>query len=204
MKKQFLTAVLLSTCMTTCTEFYASDNEAEQADQPTAATRPQTRAKRLAAIRTRAEQRQTEVEAITTNIRAHAAGVEQARADIDQHTTRLENNLNTIDAKMEPLNNLSSRGADALERYKDALYRIKENTERFSTKAEEIASRLDQIIERKTEALNEAIRAGDTDIAKKKEELKELISVHTTITGQVTSLTDAVDTINRLLNPTAR
>lgn len=202
MKKQLLTALLLTTCMTTFTEIYASDDGAQPV-VAAAAPAPQTRAAHLAAIRARAQNRQTEVEQKTANIRGHAATVANTRQNIARHTANLEEGLTAIDSKMDPLATLAGQGETAIARHAGVLTTIKNDTERLATEAQRITATLDQTIEDKTRALETAIRAGDSDIEARQRELRDLSAVHASITGQIRSLMDAVDTINHLLDPTA-
>lgn len=186
MKKQLLTAFLLTTSIATVTENYAT-----------------TSAERLAALKQQAEQRQTGVERKTANIRRHAETVAAARQEIDRDTSALEGDLIVIDKKMDPLAILAGQGEAAIEQHAAALTAIKNDTARLATEAQRIAASLDQTITDKTTALEAAIRAGDADIASRQDALRELTAVHATITGQIRSLTAAVDTINNLLDPTA-
>lgn len=185
MKTQFLTALLLTTSIATFTENCSAASPAE----------------RLAELKRKAEARQEEVNAKTVAIEASARSIESDRQQISQDTDALTGNLDKIDAETDNLVGIATKGETAIAKHEADLTDIKDQTAEMAAKAKAIADALDATILAKTAALTEAIKAGDADITARQDELRELTTVHTIITGQVDDLTGAVDTISKILNP---
>lgn len=184
MKKQLLTALLLSTSMATFTEDCSAATAAE----------------RLAVLRQKAAARQADVTAKTAAIRTSADSITSHRQKIADNTDALTGNLDEINTGMDEFVDLAEKGKVSISDHATALNNIKVKTADMAATAKAIADSLEATISTKTHELDAAIRAGAADIEKRQAELQDLIEVHTTITGQVKELTGAVDTINGLLN----
>lgn len=194
MKKQLVTALLLTTSIATFTESYAAD----------ATAGPQsTRTERLAALKAKAAERQRAIEERTADIEANARSIADDRQQIAVDTDSLEKNLGAIDEGTASLEEISEKGKMTISEHARAFNDIKDSTKKMLESTNEILKTLDETIENKGSELDAAIRAGADDIAEKRAELQQLEETRSSITGQVDNLIYSVKLITDALKSTA-